>query len=84
MRNENIWQTDVDKLGRTVTELTKLYLEKSGSEVIDGTESELIKHTVEKVYTNMVSCKLFSNFLNKEVGRKVGNKDRVDDVCNEL
>ena len=76
--------TDVDKLRRNVAELTKLYLEKSGNEPIDGSATEPISHTVERLFTNLISCKLFSNFLNKEVARKVGNKPRLDEVCNEL
>ena len=76
--------TDVDKLRRTVNELTKLYLEKSGPEVINGSEKVEVRQTVERVFTNIISCKLFSNYLNKEVARKVGNQSKIDDVCKEL
>ena len=60
---------DVDTLRRNVSEMTKLYLNNSGPNPIKGDKKEPIGDTVEKVLTNLLTCKLFSSYLYKEVSK---------------
>ena len=42
-----------------MSEMTKLYLNNSGPSPIKGDKKEPIGDTVEKVLTNLLTCKLF-------------------------
>ena len=75
---------DVDTLRRNVSEMTKLYLNNSGPNPIKGDKKEPIGDTVEKVLTNLLTCKLFSSYLYKEVSKKQKNQTSLDEMCTAL